>query len=205
MNTFHYQYKHKNVYLVPYDFSPSPPHWYFDPEVTKFNSWGTFTLSPETETQALKEAISGRKMIMWKIYYREEQEDSDDELKVMDKFKWIGNVSIQSLDWVNSSAEFAILIGEKDYWGKGVASSALFLCMQHVFSKLGLYRFWSGTSEFNKGMQKVFSKFHWSKEGTFRQAKIVQGDYTDIYEYSHLRHEYEMFVNGLLYNTMSGE
>ena len=195
MDTFHYQYKHKNVYLVPYDFSPSPPHWYFDPEVTKFNSWGTFTLSPETETQALKEAISGRKMIMWKIYYREDK----------DIFTWIGNVSIQSLDWVNSSAEFAILIGEKDYWGKGVASSALFLCMEHVFSKLGLHRFWSGTSEFNKGMQKVFSKFQWSKEGIFRQAKRIYGFYTDIYEYAFMKNEYEMFMGSSLYSTMIGE
>ncbi len=202
MDTLHYQYKHKNIYLVPYDFSPTPPHWYFDPDVTKFNSWGTFTLSPETELQALKEAIAGRKMLMWKIYYKKETKECTE---VMDDFVWIGNVSLQSLDWVNSSAEFAILIGEKYFWGKGVASSALFLCMKHGFEKLGLYRLWSGTSELNRGMQKVFSKFQWSKEGIFRQAKLLQGDYTDIYEYAFVRHEYEMFMGSKLYASMIGE
>ena len=183
MDTLHYQYKHKNVSLVPYDFELSPKHWYFDPDVTALNSWGIFTLSPETEEKALKEAISARKMIMWKIY-----------LGVEGKEIWVGNVSIQSLDWVNRSAEFAILIGEKEYWGNGIASSALLLCMEHVFEKLAFRRFWSGTSELNIGMRKVFEKQKWVKEGIFRSAKFTKGKEVDIVEYSILSAEYFTYV-----------
>lgn len=183
MDTLHCQYTHKNVSLVPYDFEPSPKHWYFDPDVTALNSWGIFTLSPETEEKALKEAISARKIIMWKIYSTAEGKNT-----------WVGNVSIQSLDWINRSAEFAILIGEKEYWGKGIASSALFMCMQHVFDKLAFRRFWSGTSALNIGMQKVFKKHKWTQEGVFRNAKFTHGQEVDIFEYSILSAEYYTYV-----------
>jgi hypothetical protein len=38
--------------------------------------------------------------------------------------KYIGNVGIFGLNWIHRVAEMRVLIGQKDEWGKGVASEA---------------------------------------------------------------------------------
>ena len=50
----------------------------------------------------------------------------------------LGNTQIYHIDWRNRKCEFGILIGEKDYWGKGICKEALTLLVEYAFMKLNL-------------------------------------------------------------------
>jgi len=100
----------------------------------------------------------------------------------------IGNVSLQNIDWVNRSAEFAIIVGDKEHWGKGVATQAGRLVIEHGFSALNLHRIHCGTSADNVPMQKLAAALGFTQEGVQRDAMWKDGAYRDIIVYGILSH-----------------
>ena len=54
--------------------------------------------------------------------------------------KYIGNVYLTDINYVNRTAESHILIGEKEFWGKGIASEAYLLLLDYAFNEIGLNR-----------------------------------------------------------------
>lgn len=175
--------------------------WFHDPDVTKFNSHGLFPYGDEAYELYLHSLEDGSK-IVWAIVAilpactSEDPADADDfseqdeDENGLTNYVHIGNVSLQRIDWINCSAEFAIVIGEKNYWGRGIATACLQFAIAHAFHKLHLNRVWSGTSILNVGMRKVFEHASFCQEGTFRSAQYLDGSFRDIIEYGILRQEY---------------
>lgn len=179
-------YQKDNILLHPLekkDISKEYQKWFYDQEVTKFNSHGLFPNTIEQIEEYIKSLKNSTSIIVWAIF------DVFDS-SYLDNIH-IGNVSLQEIDWINRSAEFAIIIGEKNYWGKGIASKVLQLVLEHAFLKLGLNRVYAGTSELNIGMQKVFTKNNFKLEGIKRKAQFLLGDFHDIFTYSILKNEYK--------------
>lgn len=104
--------------------------------------------------------------------------------------KHIGNISLQSIDWISRSAEFAIILGEKDFWGKGLGTEAAELIVNHGFNQLNLERIYCGTFADNLGMQKLAIHLGMAQEGRRRSAIFKNGSYQDVIEYGVLRNEY---------------
>lgn len=102
----------------------------------------------------------------------------------------MGNISLQQIDFMNSQAEIAFMFGKKEYWGKGFATRAAKLIINHAFCELGLHRIYFGTSELNVGMQKVGEKLGFQKVGILRQSLYKSGRYVDIYNYDLLELEW---------------
>jgi RimJ/RimL family protein N-acetyltransferase len=109
--------------------------------------------------------------------------------------KHIGNISLQAIDWVSRSAEFAVLLGDTDFWRVGYSSEAALLICDYGFKRLNLHRIYCGTSSKNTGMQKLAGKLHMRHEGTRRQAMYKLGEYVDILEYGVLRDEFYQIPN----------
>lgn len=175
-------YETKGLTLVPFlevDLQKSNYYdWWTDQEVTKHNSHGLFPMNREGE-EAWRRKIENNEIIVWGVLIK-----GTDEHGYQDEFKHIGNISLQSINWINRSAEFAIVIGEKDYWGKGFASEALELLINHGFQKLNLHRIWSGTAATNKGMLRVFEKLGMVREGIFKDGVFLNGKYVDVHCYA---------------------
>jgi RimJ/RimL family protein N-acetyltransferase len=102
----------------------------------------------------------------------------------------IGMVSLQRIDLINRSAEFAIIIGAIDYWGKGYATEALKILLRFGFLKLGLNRIWSATAEVNHGMLNVFKKVNMKHEGTYREGQFLNGKFENTMAYAILNKEF---------------
>lgn len=62
-------------------------------------------------------------------------------------------------DIKNKQGEFGIIIGEKDYWGKGVGAEATKLMVDYSFNQIGLERIYLTTSEYNKNAIRLYKKF----------------------------------------------
>lgn len=103
----------------------------------------------------------------------------------------IGVIALQKINWVERSAELAILIGERGSHRKGVGTQAARLMVQHGFDNLNLHRIYCGTHQDNIGMQKVALAIGMTEEGRRRQAFYKHGCYADIIEYGILKEEFE--------------
>jgi RimJ/RimL family protein N-acetyltransferase len=157
--------------------------WWIDPDVTRHNSHGLFPQS----NQALEEWLNsiGPANIVWAIMAKVDKLGAE-----LDHLNHIGNVCLQSISWINRSAEFAIIIGEKDYWGQGYGEESLRFVLEHGFKKLGLNRIWTGTGSSNVGMQKLAERVGMVLEGRSRQGKYNEGKFMDIYHYGILAEEW---------------
>jgi len=151
--------------------------WLNDPEVNAHNSHHVY---PYTLAQA-------------KGYVESVARDEHNlvlAIVAKDSGKHVGNISLQKIDTVARQAEYAILVGDRDYWGKGVAGEASRLLIAHGFSALNLHRIHCGTGSENIAMQKLAAKLGFKEEGRRREAHFKNGTYTDIIEYGILKDEF---------------
>ena len=102
----------------------------------------------------------------------------------------IGNVSLQNINWISRNAEFAILIGDKNYWGQGYGEEAAQLIVAYGFNRLNLHRIYCGTIQGNVGMIKLAAKLKMKEEGIRKDAIFKNGRFLDIYEYGVLQNDY---------------
>jgi RimJ/RimL family protein N-acetyltransferase len=148
--------------------------WFHNPIITRYNSHGLF---PYTEKQ--KEGfldsldIATNKIIMAIVY----------------DLIHVGNVSLQSIDWINRSAEIAIIL-DNNYHGKGIGTEACKKMLEHGFLKMNLNRIWTGTASINLGMRGICKTLGMKEEGCFREAIYLDGEYHDVIEYGILKSEY---------------
>ena len=171
----------KSIYLRPLeqgDLTMEYVSWLNDVEVCEFNSHATFPYTKEKMD----------------AYYQNLQQTTTDNivLAIIDNStnKHIGNIALQNINWINRNAEYAILLGNKSYWGKGVASDASKLICEYGFCRLNLHRIYCGTSAKNIGMQKLAATMNMKEEGVRKDAMYKNGEFVDIVEYGVLKNGY---------------
>ncbi len=104
--------------------------------------------------------------------------------------KHIGNITLHQIDWRNRHAEIGIFIGNKKARGKGHATQAISLMVEHAFSKLNLRKLYTGMIKGNEASKKVFEKVGFKVEGVLREHFYLNGKYYDSYRCGLLRRDY---------------
>jgi ribosomal-protein-alanine N-acetyltransferase len=114
-------------------------------------------------------------------------------LAIIDKNnnKHIGNITLSSISTLHQSAEFSLLIGDKESHGKGLAKEASKLLLMHGFNTMNLNRIWCGTMDTNIPMQKLALTLGMQYEGIKRQEVYKNGRYNDTLQYSILKEEFK--------------
>jgi RimJ/RimL family protein N-acetyltransferase len=163
-------------------------NWWMNQEVTEHNSHGLLQES-QADFDRLFKSIENKEILSLAIIEKPTAERKTD--------LHIGNVSLQRFDWINRSAELAIVLGEQESWGKGYATRACKCIIEHGFEKMNMNRIWTGTAATNTGMRTVAGKLCMSREGKFREAVFLNGRYVDVYEYAILASEYYQGKNEL--------
>ena len=102
----------------------------------------------------------------------------------------LGLVSLASIDHMNQSAEFHIMIGSKDNQGKGIGSFAVREMLHHAFDNLNLQRVELTVLEDNLRAQHLYEKVGFVKEGIKRSAKYKRGKFVNMLMYSVLKSEF---------------
>jgi len=101
----------------------------------------------------------------------------------------LGNIALSRIDWKNRSAEIGLFIGDKQARGKGYASQALKLVVEHAFMKLNLRRLVADIVEDNEPSKRIFEKIGFKLEGTYREHFYLNGKYYDCHFYGLLKKE----------------
>jgi len=93
--------------------------------------------------------------------------------------KLIGYAGLASISQINRSAEYFILIGDKHYWGKGVATNVTQLVTAYAFRDLGLQRVELTAFVDNKAAIRAYENAGYQHEGIKRQAGFRHGGFYD--------------------------
>jgi ribosomal-protein-alanine N-acetyltransferase len=130
--------------------------WMNDPEVTQY-----------LETRYIPQSMENIRR------YVERMEGKTDEiflaicLKESDQH--IGNIKLGPINWIHRFADISLVIGEKEFWGKGLASEAIRLLAKFAFNILNLQKLKAGYYEKNIGSKKAFEKVGFKIEGVLRK------------------------------------
>lgn len=92
---------------------------------------------------------------------------------------FIGTLKVYAINQLYRSAGIGIAIGDKNYWGKGIASEVIKIIKEYLFETMGLERLHAGYYETNKGMEKAFLKNGFEIEGTLRKHIYTGGRFID--------------------------
>jgi len=149
-------------------------HWFNDQEVCRFNSHGRFPSTRKKMQMYIDMLQTSESHLVWAVI----EKGSDNH---------IGNIALQTIDRVNRSAEFAIVMGDKSCWGKGYALESAKTIIDHGFRKLGLHRVYCGTSENNLGMIKLAGRLGMRQEGVRCEALFENGSFVNAVEFGLLK------------------
>lgn len=105
-------------------------------------------------------------------------------------WRHIGNCGLHKVDWKNRSAVLGIVLGEKDYWGRGYGTEAARTLLRFGFTELNLHRVELEVFDYNPRAQACYEKAGFRREGTRRQALYRDGRYHDVHLMSILQDEF---------------
>ena len=100
-------------------------------------------------------------------------------VKLKSENKYIGTAKIGHIDWRLGIGDVGVMIGDNNFWGKGIATEVVTIISNFGFERLSLRKLTAGTSSINLGMLKCFLKNGYQKEGIKREAMLMQGGYVD--------------------------
>lgn len=92
---------------------------------------------------------------------------------------YVGNIKIGGINWIHRTAEVGLLIGNRDYWGKGFGSEAIYLVTEYGFNTLNLRKLWAGAYSTNKGSVRAFEKAGYEHECVKKKHFFSNGEYID--------------------------
>lgn len=108
-----------------------------------------------------------------------------------------------SIDYLNQSAEFHIMIGDKNNQEKGMGTFAVNEMLKHAFNSLNLQRIELKVLESNTRAQCLYKKSGFIKEGTFRNNVYKNEKFLNIHIYSIIKNEYTKKIFGGEYRVVS--
>lgn len=92
----------------------------------------------------------------------------------------IGNVKLGAINEFHKTAEIGFILGDKEYWGRGVATVAVGAMVKFGFDALGLIKIYAGYYQQNIGSAKVLAKCGFEIEGVRKQQAQTGDQRTDV-------------------------
>ena len=91
----------------------------------------------------------------------------------------IGNIKLGPIENKDGSAEVSFLIGNKDYWGKGITTKALKRLIDFGIEELGIKKFIAGYYINNEASARVFKKCLFKVDKINKKFKNFEGQPID--------------------------
>lgn len=173
----------KRLYLRPIIRTDIPQMliWMNDPLVKRFLAM-PYPVTEIMEDSWFERISTGNDNFVFAVVVSEKEEDT-----------YIGNMSINSINWVNRTASTGAVIGNKEFWGKGHGTEAKMLLLQYAFQTLNIRRMESSVIAYNKRSRAYMAKCGYQQEGIRRRAFYKDGGYHDEILYGLFQNEWDPF------------
>jgi len=146
--------------------------WQNDPNVRRYarNMWPItiedikkwFEPSPDRHT---------KEFVVFNIYHKRDKRP-------------IGAVGFNHINWVSRNANIFAIIGEPEYWGKGIAIEANKLLIKYGFTELNFHKIYAEVFTPNKRSLRVVEKLGFKKEAILKELVYVDGMYHDVHKFA---------------------
>jgi RimJ/RimL family protein N-acetyltransferase len=104
--------------------------------------------------------------------------------------QYIGNCGLKGLNNRHGNAELGIMIGDRDYWGRGYGREAINLLLHYAFHYLGVRRIELTTHAKNERAIRCYLACGFVEEGRPRKVVWIEGEYVDLVNMGLLREEW---------------
>lgn len=151
--------------LTEEDASEDYVRWMNDPDINQYLESRFYTHTIES-TKAFIRSVTNDNNYQFGIFVKETG-------------KHIGNIKIGSINHYHRSADIGFLIGEKSFWGKGIATEAIGLATDFGFNQLKLHKLWGGLYAPNIGSFRAFQKNGYEQEGVKKSQYLSNGVFVD--------------------------
>lgn len=91
----------------------------------------------------------------------------------------IGNVKIGPIQWNHLVSDLVCVIGERSFWGKGLAKEAIALGNRIAFEVYGMRKLSGGIASGNIGSIKAYTGARWVIEATMKGHHLINGEPQD--------------------------
>ena len=110
--------------------------------------------------------------------------------------KYIGFCSLMNIRDRHGNVELGIVIGDRDYWGKGYGRDAITVLLHYGFHYLGVRRIALFCHANNERAINCYKACGFVEEGRERQVIWIEGAYIDGVKMSILRAEWQAMQDG---------
>ncbi len=108
--------------------------------------------------------------------------------------KYIGYCSLMGVQNRHGNFELGIMIGDREYWGRGYGRDTIRVLLEYAFRALGARRIALTTNAKNERAIRCYLACGFVEEGRLRQFVWIDGEYTDLVEMSILRDEWQTMI-----------
>lgn len=140
--------------------------WINDPEVTKGLVTGVYPSNMQDLVNYLSSVSQNANAHMFAICD-------------LDNHTHVGNIKLDSIDPIGRTGELGIMIGDQNYWGKGVGTEACKLLLNYAFDTLNLRKVSLTVFDNNPGAIRLYQKIGFQEEGRLRKHIFADGEYFD--------------------------
>ena len=96
----------------------------------------------------------------------------------------IGTTALTEFNDYHGVANLGVVIGDKNYWGKGVATEVITALVNHVFENLNIFSISAEVEEGNIPMMKALEKVGFKQDGLFESARVKNGKRINVHHFS---------------------
>ena len=95
----------------------------------------------------------------------------------------VGQCGLHAFSWRDGHAQLGIMIGEREYWGKGIGTEAYQLLVKYGFTQLELHKIVANINAPNIGSQTAVQRAGLTFEAKLKEWIYSDGVYYDLYTF----------------------
>lgn len=177
--------KGKKIFLSPLTEEDAKDcyYWFLNPNINKFLSSKTIPNTIEKSKEYIKSANSSNNSILLGIFCINSNEE------------YIGNIELQSIDFLNRNAALSIVIGNEKYLGLGFGTEAINLILKYAFLDLNLNMIYLNVFVNNKRAIKAYKKVGFKKCGIVPECFFKDDKFIDCIVMAITKSEYINLLN----------
>ena len=142
--------------------------WFEDPEIVRYSDNQYRSITFDSQVEYVKNCLKSPNILLAGIF---------------DESLHIGNICINDIASVHKRAEITYVIGNKTYWGSGLATKSIKRVIQYLKDEYDLNKLYAGVSSLNIGSKRVLEKNEFILEGVRKKHLYYNNMWSDCLEY----------------------
>jgi [ribosomal protein S5]-alanine N-acetyltransferase len=148
--------------------------WFADPDVTRYLARDTPPTLRE-EQEWFERVAASESDLIWALFVAEAH---------------VGSIGLHQINWRHRRAITGTLIGDKAWWGRGIATEAMGLRTRYAFEELGLEKLVTQVVVDNVASRRALERVGYRTVGVHRRHEFRHGAWVDVWIGELLRDEW---------------